>query len=120
MRGSVPPTPCPHRGRATIRSFHLSARLRPPSGPMSLRNTQPAAVRFRTRLTLSTGVRMNAGYTVGQTPLQGTAVLGNALPQAQGLYNPEYEHDACGVAFVATLTGVPSHAIVEQGLEALA
>ncbi|SDT40747.1 glutamate synthase large subunit [Microlunatus soli] len=57
---------------------------------------------------------MNAGYTVGN------AVLGAALPQHQGLYNPEFEHDACGVAFVATLTGVPSHAIVEQGLEALA
>jgi glutamate synthase (NADPH/NADH) large chain len=39
--------------------------------------------------------------------------------QPQGLYDPEFEHDACGVAFVATLTGVPSHAIVEQGLEAL-
>ncbi|QDP96961.1 glutamate synthase large subunit [Microlunatus elymi] len=38
----------------------------------------------------------------------------------QGLYDPDFEHDACGVAFVATLTGVPSHAIVEQGLEALA
>ena len=40
-------------------------------------------------------------------------------PQAQGLYDPALDHDACGVAFVATLTGVPSHAIVEQGLEAL-
>ncbi|HEX8488246.1 MAG TPA: glutamate synthase large subunit, partial [Propionibacteriaceae bacterium] len=38
---------------------------------------------------------------------------------AQGLYDPAFEHDACGVAFVATLTGVPTHAIVEQGLEAL-
>ncbi|RYZ25847.1 MAG: hypothetical protein EOP01_09780, partial [Propionibacteriaceae bacterium] len=40
-------------------------------------------------------------------------------PVAQGLYDPALDHDACGVAFVATLTGVPSHAIVEQGLEAL-
>jgi glutamate synthase (NADPH/NADH) large chain len=39
--------------------------------------------------------------------------------QAEGLYDPAFEHDACGVAFVATLTGVPSHAIVAQGLEAL-
>src|SRR4051794_28600101 len=36
-----------------------------------------------------------------------------------GLYDPAFEHDACGVAFVATLSGVPSHAIVAQGLEAL-
>ncbi|MBF4767371.1 glutamate synthase large subunit [Nocardioides agariphilus] len=38
---------------------------------------------------------------------------------AQGLYDPRFEHDACGVAFVATLTGVPSRAIVDQGLTAL-
>ncbi len=38
---------------------------------------------------------------------------------AEGLYDPAQEHDACGVAFVATLTGVPSHSIVAQGLEAL-
>ncbi|MFV0450922.1 MAG: glutamate synthase large subunit, partial [Propioniciclava sp.] len=38
---------------------------------------------------------------------------------AEGLYAPEYEHDACGVAFVAQLSGEPSHAIVAQGLLAL-
>ena len=41
------------------------------------------------------------------------------MRQPQGLYDPRFEHDACGVAFVATLTGVASHAIVEQGLAAL-
>ncbi|MGB2969816.1 MAG: glutamate synthase large subunit [Candidatus Nanopelagicales bacterium] len=40
-------------------------------------------------------------------------------PTAQGLYDPAFEHDACGVAFVATLTGVPSHQIVMQALTAL-
>ncbi len=43
----------------------------------------------------------------------------SAYPVAQGLYDPAFEHDACGVAFVATLSGVPSHSIVAQGLEAL-
>ncbi len=43
----------------------------------------------------------------------------SSLPQAQGLYDPANEHDACGVAFVATLTGVPSHDIVAKGLTAL-
>ena len=42
-----------------------------------------------------------------------------AEPQAQGLYDPRFEHDACGVAFVATLTGEPSHDIVVQALTAL-
>ena len=40
-------------------------------------------------------------------------------PQQQGLYDPRFEHDACGVAFVATLTGVASHQIVKQGIQAL-
>ena len=40
-------------------------------------------------------------------------------PPAQGLYDPQNEHDACGVAFVATLTGVPSNDIVVKGLTAL-
>ncbi len=42
-----------------------------------------------------------------------------ARPTAQGLYDPAYEHDACGVGFVATLDGIASHQIVEQGLEVL-
>ncbi len=41
------------------------------------------------------------------------------LPTAQGLYDPRFEHDACGVAFVATLTGAPNHEIVRQALTAL-
>ncbi len=40
-------------------------------------------------------------------------------PAAQGLYDGQHEHDACGVAFVATLTGVPSHDIVFKALTAL-
>ncbi|MCX6395383.1 MAG: glutamate synthase large subunit [Propionibacteriales bacterium] len=40
-------------------------------------------------------------------------------PQAQGLYDPKHDRDACGVAFVATLTGVPSHDIVVKALTAL-
>ncbi|MFS0884638.1 glutamate synthase large subunit [Aeromicrobium sp. 179-A 4D2 NHS] len=43
----------------------------------------------------------------------------SATPPAQGLYDPANEHDNCGVAFVATLTGVPSHEIVQHGLTAL-
>ncbi len=36
-----------------------------------------------------------------------------------GLYDPAYEHDACGVALVATLTGVQSHETVQKALQAL-
>jgi len=37
-------------------------------------------------------------------------------PHPQGLYDPSYEHDACGVGFVAHIRGHKSHEIVEQGL----
>ena len=50
---------------------------------------------------------------------QAPGALFRALPQAQGLYDPRAEKDACGVAFVATLTGEPSHRIVQQALTAL-
>ena len=40
-------------------------------------------------------------------------------PEAQGLYDPANEHDACGVGFVANIKGSKSHAIVEQGLTIL-
>lgn len=43
----------------------------------------------------------------------------HAFPPPAGLYDPANEHDACGVAFVATLTGVASHDIVKQGIQAL-
>ncbi|GAA1734740.1 glutamate synthase large subunit [Isoptericola hypogeus] len=42
-----------------------------------------------------------------------------ARPEAQGLYDPAAEHDACGVAFVATLRGTPGRDIVDAGLTAL-
>jgi glutamate synthase domain-containing protein 2/glutamate synthase domain-containing protein 1/glutamate synthase domain-containing protein 3 len=40
-------------------------------------------------------------------------------PQADGLYDPRFEHDACGVAMVARLDNEPSHEVVERALEAL-
>lgn len=36
-----------------------------------------------------------------------------------GLYDPAEDHDACGLASVVSLTGEPSHRIVELALEAL-
>jgi glutamate synthase (NADPH/NADH) large chain len=40
-------------------------------------------------------------------------------PNAQALYDPANEHDACGVGFVAHIKGRKSHSIVEQGLTIL-
>lgn len=41
------------------------------------------------------------------------------LPEAQGLYSPENEHDNCGIGFVAHIKGKPSHDIIKRGLEVL-
>jgi glutamate synthase (NADPH/NADH) large chain len=41
------------------------------------------------------------------------------LPEAQGLYNPENEHENCGIGFVAHIKGKPSHDILKRGLEVL-
>ncbi|MGP3972281.1 glutamate synthase large subunit [Streptomyces sp. 6N223] len=40
-------------------------------------------------------------------------------PAQQGMYDPRHEHDACGVGFVATLTGDPSHELVDKALAVL-
>jgi glutamate synthase (NADPH/NADH) large chain len=42
-----------------------------------------------------------------------------ALPPAQGLYDPRYEHDSCGVGFVADLKNRKSHDILLKGLQIL-
>ncbi|MDG6109763.1 glutamate synthase large subunit [Dactylosporangium aurantiacum] len=45
--------------------------------------------------------------------------MGYPGPQPQGLYDPAFEHDACGVAFVADIHGRRSHDVVAKGLSAL-
>lgn len=41
------------------------------------------------------------------------------LPPKQGLYDPQFEHDACGVGFVCQMKGKRSHDIVQQALTIL-
>ncbi|HCA88489.1 MAG TPA: glutamate synthase subunit alpha, partial [Streptomyces sp.] len=52
------------------------------------------------------------GTAAAWSPLEGR-------PAPQGMYDPRNEHDACGVGFVATLTGEASHQLVEQALTVL-
>ncbi len=42
-----------------------------------------------------------------------------ASPTPVGLYRPEFEHDACGVAFVVDMHGRASHGLVQMGLDSL-
>ncbi|MCU4295768.1 hypothetical protein D3I60_01480, partial [Brevibacterium permense] len=41
------------------------------------------------------------------------------IPAKQGLYDPAFEKDACGMGFVAHIKGRPSHDIVSQALTML-
>ena len=40
-------------------------------------------------------------------------------PARQGLYDPQFEHESCGVGFVVNMKGKTSHEIVQQGLKIL-
>jgi glutamate synthase (NADPH/NADH) large chain len=57
---------------------------------------------------------------VEQTEAEGQ-IRGDSAPRSgnQGLYRPEDERDSCGIGFVADIKGIPSHNIVERGLEVL-
>ena len=41
------------------------------------------------------------------------------FPKKQGLYDPAFEHDSCGVGFVCNIKGQRSNLIIKQGLEVL-
>ncbi|ELR96224.1 glutamate synthase large subunit [Gloeocapsa sp. PCC 73106] len=41
------------------------------------------------------------------------------FPVQQGLYDPQFEHDSCGVGFIVNIKGEKSHEIVEQALTIL-
>ncbi|MFM8471358.1 MAG: glutamate synthase central domain-containing protein, partial [Limisphaerales bacterium] len=55
---------------------------------------------------------MNETTTSTQARWQG-------LPPKQGLYDPRFEHDACGVGFVVNMKGKKSHEVVQQGIQIL-
>ena len=39
--------------------------------------------------------------------------------KSQGMYNPAFEHDACGMGFVADVKGRKSRSIIDKGLDIL-
>jgi len=47
------------------------------------------------------------------------SISSNGLPPKQGLYDPQFEHDACGVGFVVNIKGRKSRQIVSQALQVL-
>jgi glutamate synthase domain-containing protein 1 len=53
------------------------------------------------------------------TETEGQRRYRTSRPEKQGLYDPAYEHDACGVGFVVDAKGRKSHKILQQGLQIL-
>lgn len=43
----------------------------------------------------------------------------SGIPPSQGLYDPVYEHDACGMGFVANIKGLKSNDILRKALTVL-
>ncbi len=43
----------------------------------------------------------------------------NGLPEKQGLYDPQFEHDACGIGFLANIKGRASHQTINQAIQIL-
>jgi glutamate synthase (NADPH) large chain len=43
----------------------------------------------------------------------------NAYPASQGLYDPSYERDACGIGFIANIKGEQSHETIVKGIQIL-
>ena len=54
-----------------------------------------------------------------QSSKDGTKLRQTGVPRAQGLYDPKFEHDACGFGFVVDIPGRPSHDIVRDALTVL-
>src|SRR5438067_11303248 len=53
------------------------------------------------------------------TCLERLTQMFSALPPKQGLYDPQLEHDACGVGFVVDIAGRKSNDIVRRSLQVL-
>jgi glutamate synthase (NADPH) large chain len=65
------------------------------------------------------GVSPSRAVPVGSPNRRGGAGQVTPEPPRSGLYDPRFEHDACGVALVADLYGRRSHTLVRQALSAL-
>ena len=54
-----------------------------------------------------------------ETDKKGRHMIRTEAPRKQGLYDPQFEHDACGVGFIVNIKGQKSHQIVQQAISVL-
>src|SRR6188768_4296114 len=73
---------------------------------------RPISLEIR-RLSAIEAESMTTSNSEGRVPYRTTR------PEKQGLYDPAYEHDACGVGFVVDIKGRKSHKILQHGLQIL-
>src|SRR5476651_803914 len=64
-------------------------------------------------------VHSESYYQFEKISLEGYQMTNNRPPKKQGLYDPQFEHDACGVGFVVNMKGKKSHEVVQQGIQIL-
>src|SRR5207302_10918756 len=90
-----------------------------PSTCSAKRRTPPPPARPVPATAPRTGTRTAVATARPATPGGPCDMSQYGLPPKQGLYDPQYEHDACGVGFVVDLKGRKSHALVEQAIQVL-
>ena len=57
----------------------------------------------------------NAVASMSSTATKGRRPYRTTRPEKQGLYDPAFEHDACGVGFVVDIKGRKSHRSCSRG-----
>src|SRR3954469_7736556 len=67
------------------------------------------------KVTSRAGTKVRGGRR-GRNP-QGT--VRTRAPEKQGLYDPQFEHESCGVGFVVNIKGRKSHAIIRSAIQVL-
>ncbi len=65
----------------------------------------------------SHGSALNRQFAVNL--IQWSIKMNYTRPGKSGMYDPSFEHDSCGIGFVANIAGKKSHGIIERGLEVL-
>src|SRR5262249_5056514 len=98
---------------------------RRPAGPPPWHRPPPAAPARRGRPRLHRPAprrrhsRRRSPPQAPRPPQETSDMILPETPPAHGLYDPRYEHDACGVGLVVDLNGRPSHDIVAKALQVL-
>ena len=105
-------------GRLALVRFETDAPERP-LGIIHRRDRVPARIGLQFVKMLQEDLEFQAGQNlIGNSTMENKSYPA-ALPPKQGLYDPAYEHDACGVGFVAHIKGERSHQILLDAEEIL-